>query len=193
MKKSLVNKIFVYDRKTLVHKAFFLYITSMEQSLINQQVIVALRQITRAIDLHSKQLQKEYGLTVPQLISLKRIQTEEPISVGRLAGQISLSHATVTRILDRLELKGLVERCRDTIDKRKISVRVTDAGKELLDQNPTLMQEVFLRRFSNLEDWEKTLILSSIQRLASMMDVEDNDTHPILSTEPLHEHRHDGK
>ncbi|MCF7927498.1 MAG: MarR family transcriptional regulator [Spirochaetales bacterium] len=165
----------------------------MEQSLINQQVIVALRQITRAIDLHSKQLQKEYGLTVPQLISLKRIQTEEPISVGRLAGQISLSHATVTRILDRLELKGLVERCRDTIDKRKISVRVTDAGKELLDQNPTLMQEVFLRRFSNLEDWEKTLILSSIQRLASMMDVEDNDTHPILSTEPLHEQRHDGK
>lgn len=143
-------------------------------------VLVTLRQIIRAIDMHSKQLVKRYGLTAPQLMVLKEIMSDQDINIGRVAKKVSLSQATVTNIIDRLETRDLVTRERSVQDKRRVIVRVTEKTREILKNDPSVLQEEFVRKFKELEEWEQNLILSSIQRIAKMMNAEDIEITPEI-------------
>ena len=118
---------------------------------LTEEILLALRQIIRAIDLHSRYLEKNFGLTGPQLLVLIEIAGGEDKSVGEIAAKVSLSQATVTDILDRLELKGLMSRVRSTFDKRRMTAALTAKGGEVLSKNPSLFQNRFLSRFDELE------------------------------------------
>lgn len=144
---------------------------------ISYDVLVTLRRIIRAIDMHSKKLGKEYGLTGPQLMVLKEIRSGSDITIGHVAKKVSLSQATVTNIIDRLESRGMVTRERSTEDKRRVIVRTTDKADAILDSNPSVLQADFINSFQTLETWEQNLILSSLQRIATMMGAE-NITFP---------------
>ena len=148
-------------------------------------VLVSLRQIMRATDLHSKRMIKECGLTIPQIMVLRAINTLGDVTVRRVAQNVSLSQATVTTILNRLEDRGLIARVRCAGDKRIVNARLTEAGREMLAGAPPLLHEKFINRFEALEDWEKTQLLSALQRVATMMDAETIDAAPVLDIAAL--------
>ena len=144
------------------------------------EILISLRKIMRAADLHSQRLMKESGLTSPQLLVMQAIEKEGKPSTSTLARHICVSQATMTRIVDRLERAGLVSREKSTQDKRVIHVRLTEAGHSRLKLAPEPLQAEFLRRFRELEDWEQQMLKSSLLRIAKMMDAEDLDVAPIL-------------
>ncbi|SHF15399.1 DNA-binding transcriptional regulator, MarR family [Microbulbifer donghaiensis] len=150
-----------------------------------EEVLITLRRLIRATDLHSKQLVKTAGLTAPQLLLLQAIREKGQVTIGALAKEISLSQATVTTILDRLEKRGLVYRERSSEDKRKVHAYLTDKGVEILRDAPTPLQEHFVRQFRDLRDWEQSMIISSLQRVALMMDAEHIDASPVLDVGDL--------
>ena len=153
----------------------------MSNSLpLEEQVIAALRRITRAIDLHSRLLLQKNGLTIPQLAALRAIQRLQPITVGALARDIHLGAATVTGILGRLEKRGLVSRTRGDLDRRSVVIQLTDDGAKLVAEAPSLLQDRFHRELAKLQEWEQTMILATLQRIASMMDAEDIEAAPVL-------------
>ena len=123
---------------------------------------------------------KESGLTSPQLLVMLAIEKEGKPSTSTLARHVSVSQATMTRIVDRLERAGLVKREKSTQDKRVVNVGLTGAGREKLELAPEPLQAEFLRRFRELEDWEQQMLKSSLLRIAKMMDAEDLDAAPIL-------------
>lgn len=144
------------------------------------QVLVALRRVIRATDLHSKHLAKTTGLTAPQILLLQTIRDRGEVSIGQLAEEMSLSQATVTTILDRLEKRGLVYRERSKEDKRKVHAYLTEDGASTLKSAPMPLQDQFARQFKDLHDWEQTMIISSLQRVAQMMDAQHIDASPVL-------------
>lgn len=143
-------------------------------------VLVSLRRIIRATDLQSKRMIKTCGLTIPQVMVLRAINALGDVTVKRISEDVSLSQATVTTILNRLEDRALVERARSQADKRIVNARLTEAGRAVLVSAPPLLHEKFIERFESLEDWEKTQILSALQRVATMMDAEAIDAAPML-------------
>lgn len=143
-------------------------------------VLIALRRVIRATDLHSKYLSKTTGLTAPQILLLQTIRAKGDMTVSELANHMSLSQATVTTIIDRLENKGYVFRERSTEDKRKVFTYLTDASLEVLKTSPAPLQDQFTKQFNDLQDWEKTMIISSLQRVAQMMDAQHIDASPVL-------------
>ncbi|ABC28508.1 MarR family transcriptional regulator [Hahella aquimaris] len=147
----------------------------------HDEVLVLIRRIIRAADLRSKQLGKETGLTAPQLLILRSIGDSRNTTMSQVAQNISLSQATVTSIVDRLEKKSLVARIRDSVDKRRIYLVLTDEGKEVLAGAPRPLQELFTSRFDNLPEWEQYLILASLAKVADMMDATDIDASPLLA------------
>lgn len=157
------------------------------QSPSHEEVLATLRQIIRRIDLYSKKLVGVYGLTGPQLIVLRELGRAEETPVGHLARLIDLSHPTVTHIVDRLEKRGLVVRTKSSADKRRVLVRVTETGITALASAPPLLQEQFVRQFQKLEPWERTQILASLQRVATMMGASGIDASHALIEEPLTE------
>ncbi|MEZ5506760.1 MAG: MarR family transcriptional regulator [Gammaproteobacteria bacterium] len=150
-----------------------------------EAVLVALRRVIRATDLHSKRLSKVAGLTAPQLLILQTLRNKGDLPAGEIANDISLSQATVTTIMDRLESRNLITRQRSDPDKRKVIASITPAGLEILSHAPMPLQEHFVRKFSSLQEWEQTAIISSLQRVASMMDAENIDASPVLDVGAL--------
>jgi len=148
-------------------------------------VLVALRRVIRATDLHSKRLSKNAGLTGPQLLIMRSIRDLGEVTIGTIADKVSLSQATVTTILDRLEHRKLVYRVRSTQDKRKVHAHLTEEGVDILARAPQPLQEDFIKKFQNLAEWEQTMILASLQRVANMMDADDIDASPVLDVGPV--------
>jgi DNA-binding MarR family transcriptional regulator len=130
-------------------------------------------------------LAQRYGLTGPQLVLLKEIAQSQPVSSGTLAQKISLGQATVSSILDRLEKRGLVKRTRSEEDKRRVMNEVTESAAKILEQSPSLIQNRFVTEFGKLADWERSLVLSTLQRVAAMMDAEELEASPVLISGPL--------
>ncbi len=155
-----------------------------KSTAVSDSVLISLRRIIQAIDLHSRQLVRQHGITTPQLIVLKQIQGNSAITVSQVAKQVSLKQATVTDILNRLERKGLVQRQKDTSDRRRVLVKETDAGKKMLDAAPSPLQDTFLEKFENLDDWQQNMILSSLQLLGTLM-TDDEDSGAPISAAPI--------
>ena len=143
-------------------------------------LLKSLRQITQAIDLYSKHLLKETGLTSPQLLVLQAVSVRGREKPSEIARAVNLSQGTITSIVDRLARAGLVDRERNVHDKRVIEVVVTDEGRTRLADAPAALQQHFLKQFGALADWEKSLLVSSVQRIAGMMQADGLDAAPIL-------------
>ena len=143
-------------------------------------VLIALRKVIRATDLHSNYLAKNTGLTTAQLLILQSIQNMGEVSIGEISKKISLSQATVTSILDRLADKGLVYRERSTKDKRKVHAYLTEDAVALIKDAPAPLQKQFTKQFEALNDWEQSMMISSLQRISQMMDAENIDASPVL-------------
>ena len=152
---------------------------------LTDEVLICLRRIIQLIDIHSKYLIRTFGLTGPQLTILKEVAGKRERSAGEISKAIHLGQATVTGILERLENRGLLRRIRSEADRRKVIVSPTSSCFELLEQAPPLLQESFVEEFGNLQDWEQSMILSSLQRLVAMMDAKKIEAVPILDTAPF--------
>ncbi len=83
------------------------------------KIVSGLRHIARELSVHSKFIQDNYNITVPQLVCLREICDNESISLGELTRSLHLNNSTVTGIIDRLEKRNLVRRVRQSRDRRQ--------------------------------------------------------------------------
>jgi DNA-binding MarR family transcriptional regulator len=137
-----------------------------------EQFIVALRRITRAADIHSHLLQRKFGVTGPQLSTLRVIQRLQPVSAGGLARAAHIGYATLTGILDRLEANGHVTRKRDPADRRTAVLTITKAGKRLLASAPSLLQTRLLETLKRMPEADRTALLDALRKVGGLMEAE---------------------
>ncbi|MCP4115513.1 MAG: winged helix-turn-helix transcriptional regulator [Desulfobacteraceae bacterium] len=143
-----------------------------------KELLILLRKMIQAVDLYSKDLNKRCGLTGPQLVILKEVTTHRLISVSELAKTISLSQGTVTDIINRLENKGLIVKARSQTDKRRVLISPSEKCIDILRNAPPPLEAKFTESFTELEDWEQQMILSSMNRLVKLMSAEKIDISP---------------
>ena len=132
-------------------------------------MLATLRQILRAVSLHSRHLIRYVGVTGPQLMLIREIAADAGVSSSKLTRIASMSHATVSTILKRLDERGFIRRERSATDRRTTHLFVTQKAYNLLRTNPDPLQGQFLQEFSQLDNWEQHMLISSIQRVATML------------------------
>lgn len=150
---------------------------------IADDILRAIRRILWKTAEHSRQLAREGDLSVPQLLCLRKVAEStkaEPVTVAEVATAVQLSNATVSRILDRLEKAELIVRDRSTVDRRKVFLWLTAAGKRRLKKLPTPLHEQFLARLKKLRKMEQRALLASLEQIVEMMGAEDLDAAPML-------------
>ena len=76
-------------------------------------------------------------LTLVQLRVLRRL-SKQPQSLSQLGGALALAPPSMTRLVDRLEARGLISRERDETDRRKVVATITDKGRQLVSAIPFL-------------------------------------------------------
>lgn len=97
-------------------------------------------------------LLKELGLTYPQFIALILLWDQDGQSVGELGQKLFLQSNTLTTMLKRLEILGLIKRSRDSADERQVRIRLTEAGRKLRLSESHVVRTV--RKATGLEDKE---------------------------------------
>lgn len=151
---------------------------------IESQIVASIRRIIRAIDLHSRHLAEEFGLTGPQLSVLQAVARHPESTPGAIAREVRLSPATLTGILSRLERQELLRREPGEADRRTVRLALTAGGHRTLEQAPSLLQDRFREELARLEGWERSMILSVLDRIATMMDAESLEAAPHLVADP---------
>ena len=145
----------------------------MEVFSICDEILMYVRKITRSVDVHSAKMVKLYGLTGPQMGLLKACIELKRATISELAKHVSLSKPTTIAILNKLQLKQYIYSEKDTVDKRKKYISPTDKAHKLFKSSPQMMHDSFNAKFNSLEEWEKTLMLSMVQRLSDLMSAEE--------------------
>ncbi|BBB26890.1 MarR family winged helix-turn-helix transcriptional regulator [Amphritea japonica] len=146
----------------------------------SQKALVLLRQIIRSTDMQDKEISRRTGLTPAQLMVMQTLRESLQLTTGELAKEMALTQATVTSILDRLEKKDLIARQRGTEDKRKVWLSLTDDGVELMKGAPTTQQDLFVRHFEDIQNWEQSMVVASLERVAFMLNAQHLDAAPVL-------------
>ncbi|MDQ2070559.1 MarR family winged helix-turn-helix transcriptional regulator [Natronospira bacteriovora] len=154
------------------------------ETAFDESILRALRRVIRAVDLYSRQLSVRHNLTGPQLVCLRQLARSGGMTPGHLAREISLSPATISGILDRLEKRGYITRNRRPEDKRQVLVALTDAGRALIERTPLPLQERFTQRLAELPLERQAEINEALQQVVTMMEAEELDAAPLLASWP---------
>lgn len=116
--------------------------------------------------MHSRNL-KPFGLTTQQfnLLRILRGQHPKPATVNMLIERMIDKSSNASRLVDRLQEKGLVNRCTSDSDKRSVNVQITDNGLERLKQidDQALVFEETLRTLSKDEARELNRLLDKLR------------------------------
>lgn len=129
-------------------------------SLEQEAYLNVLRTAASLVD-ESDQLLKGFGLTGPQYNVLRILRGAQPAGLCRneVRDRMLTRMPDMTRLLDRMENAGLVERIRGQSDRREVLTHVTPAGLELVDRATAAMNELHMRQLGHLSAQElKALI-----------------------------------
>jgi len=140
-----------------------------------QDIVWLMRKLMQGGELYTKELNKTYQVSAPQLHCLLALHEYGPLPPSQIAKTIMVDSSTVTGIIDRMELKGLVERSRTSPDRRVIMVSLTEDGSDLATHAPPPFQKKIVEGLRRLPDHEVQKIIQSLTKLAYMLDVQDLD------------------
>jgi DNA-binding MarR family transcriptional regulator len=147
--------------------------------------LIALRRILRATDSYARDLAQSAGLTAVQFRALQLIAEKGHCTATEIAQRMLVSQATVTALVDKLVRKGMVTREKSRTDRRQTNITLTELGRATVDNAPDPLQQQFVTKFTALEDWEQSMIVASLERVASMLNAADIDASPVLDSRDI--------
>jgi DNA-binding MarR family transcriptional regulator len=145
-----------------------------------EEILRSLRRIIRAVDLYSRRLIAQTGLSGPQLVCLRALARLGSMQTQQLADTVHLSAATVCGILNRLEQRGLVARTRQSDDRRRVVVSLTEAGADNVDNAPPAMHDKFLQQLRELPPAKRQAMQATLATIVEMMAADELDAAPLL-------------
>ncbi|SDB95251.1 DNA-binding transcriptional regulator, MarR family [Pelagirhabdus alkalitolerans] len=98
------------------------------------QIEKHMRYINGIIKYKGRELLKDYCITTPQFIALQWLLEDGDLTIGELSNKINLAFSTTTDLVDRMENNDLVERRRDTKDRRVVRIHLLDKGTEIINE-----------------------------------------------------------
>lgn len=138
-----------------------------------KQIIFSIRRLIQASELYTKELNKKYQISAAQLNCILTLYEYGPLPPSKIANHMMVKSSTVTGVVDRLEKKGLVERMRNSPDRRVITIQLTIAGKKLAQNAPPPIQQKIIDGLRQTEKSRINQIVRSLNMLTDMLDVQD--------------------
>jgi len=121
---------------------------------------------TEALTHHFGQVMKNEELTSAQYNVLRILRgAPEGLPCGEIGNRMVTRDSDITRLLDRLEKRALISRCRESKDRRTVSTRITQKGLELLAQLDEPIRSAHRKLLGHL-GIERLNVLADLLRLA---------------------------
>ena len=141
----------------------------------SRELMKAIADLVALVEPRLMILWQEAGMTLSQRRVLRRL-TEGPRTAGDLAAALDLSSPSLTRVLTKLELLGLLKRSVDPADRRRIVVELTTAGRRSLEHHRVFSGTSLVKAARGLSAEQQAALagqLSALVRVARAMESVD--------------------
>jgi DNA-binding MarR family transcriptional regulator len=130
-------------------------------SSLEEEALLSLQRTADRLQWRSSELFKPYGISPTQYNALRILRgaKDRGRSCSEIAERMINRDPDITRLIDRLERRGLVQRAREDKDRRVVIARITPAGLELLKELDQPVEELTRKILGRLGNQRlKTLI-----------------------------------
>jgi len=141
----------------------------ISRDLAISEIMQSLRHIFKAIHVYSQEVSQQFGITGPQLWTLKALSANGSLPLGQLSKMMYLHPSTITGVVDRLEKKGYVVRDRVHEDRRVVMVQLTPNGRKVIRRAPSPIQGKMIYGLRKLKREDLNFIYHSVERLVKML------------------------
>ncbi|HEY5692566.1 MAG TPA: MarR family transcriptional regulator [Cyclobacteriaceae bacterium] len=147
------------------------------------EILIDIRKIVRSINLESKRVQKDFGISIPQLLCLGHInRTQNKVATHKeLMDLLSLNSSTVTGIINRLEKNKLVKRLPKSGDKRVTSIGITPEGGEVVLKSPDILHDQLVNKIRGLPQSTQIKIKEALTIIVEAMEIEEMEAAPLIT------------
>ncbi|MFD2926154.1 MarR family winged helix-turn-helix transcriptional regulator [Halobacillus naozhouensis] len=123
-----------------------------------------LRYISGIIKQQGREILNHYPITTPQFVALQWLLDKGDLTIGELSTHLHLACSTTTDLVDRLEKNELVERIRDSKDRRIVRTHLLEKGTQII-------HEVIEKRQNYLQDVLKDVSDDEVKQLTHLLHV----------------------
>ncbi|WP_347840439.1 MarR family transcriptional regulator [uncultured Draconibacterium sp.] len=146
-------------------------------------ILIKIRKIVRSVDIESKKIQKEHGVSIPQVLCLNFVHDSPNYqsTQGEIRKFLNLNPSTVSGIINRLEKKGYLARLPKSGDKRIVNIALTSSGDKLLKSIPALLHEELSKKLLQLNEKELEIVEAGLNTLVRILDIEQVEASPLIT------------
>jgi DNA-binding MarR family transcriptional regulator len=147
------------------------------------EILINIRKILRSVNLESKRIQKNHGVSIPQYLCLNFLSKQEGYkSTGKeIKHYLNLNASTVTGIIARLETKGFIAKLPNQGDKRSTYIYLTALGMEQEKSVPPLFHEKLTAKLKVVSPKDLEGLQSALELLVGFMEVGEIDASPLVT------------
>jgi MarR family transcriptional regulator, organic hydroperoxide resistance regulator len=128
--------------------------------------------LNHALESLSSRMQKHFGITAQQRLVLRCIGRYPGITAGQLAALLHVDPGTVSAALNRLELRGLLERRRQPQDQRRSALGLTAAGRALNEPVQGTVENAVEQLLAGAASEELAAAAAVLERLTGLLEAE---------------------
>jgi DNA-binding MarR family transcriptional regulator len=155
--------------------------------LDSTSILINIRKILRSVNLESKRIQKEYGISIPQLLTLNylNLQPDFKATNKAVSQYLNLNSSTITGIITRLEKKGWIARLPNPVDRRVSFIALTALGQKLLKVTPKLMHERLAQKLAETSPAKIKELENAFGLLIEFMGIQDVEASPVITVDEI--------
>ncbi|SHN07538.1 MarR family winged helix-turn-helix transcriptional regulator [Gracilibacillus kekensis] len=127
-----------------------------------------LRFISGIIKQKGREILNNYPITTPQFIALQFLLEDGDLTLGELSKKINLAFSTTTDLVDRMEKNDIVERVKDTKDRRVVRIHLLERGKVIIREVIEKRQQYLGEVLTNVKEED----MGQLSRLLHIMHQE---------------------
>jgi len=155
----------------------------LSKAMDYSDILIQIRRIVRTVNLESKRIEKEHGISIPQFLCLKFLYEQNNFNASHRAikDHLKLNASTVTGIINRLEKKGYVAKIPSATDQRLTIISITAVGADLINSIPDPLHEQLTVKLKELSQEEIERLLNAFDVIADFLDINGSDAAPIVT------------
>jgi len=135
--------------------------------MLDQQFCFALYSANLALNKVYRKLLAKLNLTYPQYLVMLVLWERDEVMVSEIGERLFLDSATLTPLLKRLEIAGLLGRYRSSVDERQVIIRLSERGRALRETAGTIPEGVLCATGCNVEQLNE--MKRQLQRLRAQL------------------------
>lgn len=136
----------------------------------------SIRMIADIVKQKGRVILTQFPITPPQFVALQWLREHGDMTIGELSTKMYLACSTTTDLVDRMEKNELVERVKDTNDRRVVRIHLLEKGATIIQEVIKKRQEYLSDVLKHLSDDEVNVLEKNLSHLYEEMNRENENS-----------------